>query len=90
MDPKDINFTLKTGSDDYAINHVDEVEEENINIIEILSIVTTFSQNSVGSASTYSNHANRDVITKQDIKLERPYRHFSIFYRHFFHNPQFY
>ena len=63
MDPKDIKFTLKTGSDDYPINQTDE--EDDINIIEILSIVTTFSQNSIGSASTYSKYVVPSLYGKR-------------------------
>lgn len=62
MDPKDINFTIKTGQS------IDNQETE-IDIVEILSIITTFAENSLQSAAIYVEHANRKVITKTDIKL---------------------
>ena len=64
MDPKDIDFTIKTGSENVINNNLDDVD-----LVSILSIISTFAENSLKSAAIYSEHSNRNVVCKTDIKL---------------------
>ena len=64
MDPSNFNFTMKTGSNNNNESNIDEKT-----YTDIMAIILTFAENSIKSADTYCNHANRKVINKKDIKL---------------------
>ena len=65
MDPKDFNFTMKSGR-----NIQQESEQvDNTQASDIMAIILTFAENAIESADVYCRHANRRVIIDKDIKM---------------------
>ncbi len=62
---KQIDYTFMKTGNDLTTNH--ELDDESV--IDILTLVTTFSQNSIVNASKYIEHANRTIITPKDIQM---------------------
>ena len=71
MDPSEINFTIKTGSD---LTQQNELDDEKA--IDIITLITTFTQNSLRSADIYVKHSNRKTITSKDIQMAMKYEVF--------------
>ena len=71
MDPSQINFTLKTGNDLTKQNELDDEKA-----IDIITLITTFTQNSLRSADIYVKHSNRKTITSKDIQMAMKYEVF--------------
>ena len=71
MDPSEINFTIKTGSD---LTQQNELDDEKA--IDIITLITTFMQNSLRSADIYVKHSNRKTITSKDIQMAMKYEVF--------------
>lgn len=71
MDPSQINFTLKTGND---LTQQNELDDEKA--IDIITLITTFTQNSLRSADIYVKHSNRKTITSKDIQMAMKYEVF--------------
>ena len=77
MDSKQIDYTfMKTGND---LTNQNELDDESV--IDIITLVTTFSQNSIVSASKYVEHANRTVITPKDIQIAMKFEVFQFLER---------
>ena len=76
MDPSKLNFTMKTGSD---LTQQNEIDDEKA--IDILTMITTFTQNSLQSADIYVKHSNRNTITTKDIQMAMKYEVFEFLNR---------
>ncbi len=64
MDHREIDYTfMKTGQ----VSTNNEVDKDTL--LDIMTLITTFSQNSIVSADIYVKHANRKVITTKDIQM---------------------
>ena len=63
MDPSEINFTIKTGSD---LTQQNELDDEKA--IDIITLITTFTQNSLRSADIYVKHSNRKTTITTTIR----------------------
>ena len=66
MDPKDFNFTIKSGRD---IQTEPNSNLDNTQLDDIMAIILTFAENAIESADVYCRHANRRVIIDKDIKM---------------------
>ena len=66
MDPKDFNFTMKSGRD---IQTETDSNIDNTQLDDIMAIILTFAENAIESADVYCRHANRRVIIDKDIKM---------------------
>ena len=47
-----------------------------VDVINIEALVLTFTENAIKSSEIYVKHANRDIITKKDLKMSMKYEVF--------------